>query len=144
MPGVAQGSDRHGGAIHRSNGTAERASAPFAHPVAYRFFCEGEYRHMSAISKSRLLATSAIAGLSILHMVVPAPGAEHGRLLPDGEPASVDNPGGETIDGIRTGVYSRASQTTVTNAGTKWGNGRCDSLDTLSAGRITLAGWTGQ
>src|SRR3546814_21097292 len=84
MPGVAQGSDRHGGAIHRSNGTAERASAPFAHPVAYRFFCEGEYRHMSAISKSRLLATSAIAGLSILHMVVPALGAEHGRLLPEG------------------------------------------------------------
>src|SRR3546814_2190733 len=86
-------------AIHRSNGTAERASAPFAHPVAYRFFCEGEYRHMSAISKSRLLATSAIAGLSILHMVVPALGAEHGRLLPEGEPASVANPAGETIDG---------------------------------------------
>src|SRR3546814_12642814 len=103
MPGVAQGSDRHGGAIHRSNGTAERASAPFAHPVAYRFFCEGEYRHMSAISKSRLLATSAIAGLSILHMVVPALGAEHGRLLPEGEPASVDNPAGETIEGDRIG-----------------------------------------
>src|SRR3546814_4782309 len=117
MPGVAQGSDRHGGAIHRSNGTAERASAPFAHPVAYRFFCEGEYRHMSAISKSRLLATSAIAGLSILHMVVPALGAEHGRLLPEGEPASVDNPAGETIEGVRIGVYSRASQTTVTTAG---------------------------
>src|SRR3546814_17926208 len=33
--------DRHGGAIHRSNGMAERASAPLAHPIACRFFCEG-------------------------------------------------------------------------------------------------------
>src|SRR3546814_12221905 len=100
MPGVAQGSDRHGGAIHRSNGTAERASAPFAHPVAYRFFCEGEYRHMSAISKSRLLATSAIAGLSILHMVVSALGAEPGRLRPEGVQRSEER--GVRKEGVRT------------------------------------------
>src|SRR3546814_4104217 len=39
--GGRAGTDRHGGAIHRSNGMAERASAPLAHPIACRFFCEG-------------------------------------------------------------------------------------------------------
>src|SRR3546814_19470692 len=124
MPGVAQGSDRHGVAIHRSNGTAERASAPFAHPVAYRFFCAGEYRHMSAISKSRLPAPSAIAGLSNLHMVVPALGAEHGRLLPEGEPAPADNPEGGTITGVRSGGHSHPVTTTVSPTRTTRCNGR--------------------
>src|SRR3546814_1089790 len=140
MPGVAQGCGRHGGAIHRSNGTAERASAPFALPVAYRFVCEGEYRHMSAISKSRLLATSAIDGLSIPHMVVPALGAAHGRLLPEGGPASVDNPAGATIEGDRIGFYSPASQKTVTNAGTTRGNSTPDSRYALPGWAITMHG----
>src|SRR3546814_13360657 len=73
-------------------------------------------------------------------MVAPALGAEHGRSLPEGEPASVDNPAGETIEGDRIGVYSRASQTTVTNAGTIRGNGSADGLDVLPEGGITLDG----
>src|SRR3546814_17316842 len=73
-------------------------------------------------------------------MVAPALGAEHGRSLPEGEPASVDNQAGETIEGDRIGVYSRASQTTVTNAGTIRGNGSADGLDVLPEGGITNAG----
>src|SRR3546814_5274294 len=73
-------------------------------------------------------------------MVVPALGAEHGILLPEGEPASVDNPAGETIEVDRIGVYSRASQTTVTNAGTIRGNGSADGLDVLPEGGITIDG----
>src|SRR3546814_16496335 len=73
-------------------------------------------------------------------MVVPALGADHGRLLPEGEPASVDNPAGETIEGDRIGVYSRASQTTVTNAGTIRVNGSADGIDVLPEGGITIDG----
>src|SRR3546814_13056423 len=39
--GGRAGTDRHGGAIHRSNGMAERTSAPLAHPSACRCFWEG-------------------------------------------------------------------------------------------------------
>src|SRR3546814_228053 len=47
---------------------------------------------------------------------------------------------GETIEGDRIGVYSRASQTTVTNAGTIRGNGSADGLDVLPEGGITIDG----
>jgi fibronectin-binding autotransporter adhesin len=95
---------------------------------------------MSPISRSRLLATSAIASLSILHLAVPALGADRGLQLPEGEAAPIDNSVGQTIEGDRIGIFSRADATVITNAGTIRGNGSADGLDVLPEGGITIDG----
>lgn len=59
---------------------------------------------MSAVSKSRLLATSAIAGLAIMQMASPAQAQDYGRFIPEGQQATIDNPEGETIEGEKNGI----------------------------------------
>ena len=91
------------------------------------------------MNRAALCATTALVTAGFV-LTVPAGAAELGRFVPAGAPASIDNPADETIEGDRIGVYSRASQTTITNAGTIRGNGSADGLDVLPEGGITLDG----
>lgn len=94
---------------------------------------------MISKTKTHYLLTTAlvVAGVPLAPSLLAA---DVGATLPEGTPASVDNPAGQVIEGDRIGIYSRASTTTITNAGTIWGNGSADGLDVLPEGAITIDG----
>ncbi|WOF43572.1 autotransporter domain-containing protein [Sphingopyxis indica] len=95
---------------------------------------------MSAVSKSRLLATSAIAGLAIMQMASPAQAQDYGRFIPEGQQATIDNPEGETIEGEKNGIRSSGTSLTLTNEGTIRGNGSYDGLDAPPEGGVLVDG----
>jgi len=94
---------------------------------------------MISKTKTRYLLTTALvaAGVPLAPSLLAA---DIGVTLPEGAPASVDNPAGQTIEGDRIGIYSRAGTTIVTNAGTIRGNGSADGLNLLPEGGITIDG----
>jgi outer membrane autotransporter protein len=94
---------------------------------------------MISKTKTRYLLTTALVVAGV-PLAPPLLAADTGRTLPVGAPASVDNPAGQTIEGDRIGIHSRASSATISNAGTIRGNGSADGLDVLPEGGITVDG----
>ncbi len=96
---------------------------------------------MPRISKSRLLATSAIAGLSIANLASPASAqAVFGVHNQTAEPLEVDVEAGETIEGDDIGVYADNGPVRVNNAGTIRGNGTSyGSIDDRPSGGVVIA-----
>src|SRR3546814_17834514 len=78
---------------------------------------------MSRISKSRLLATSAIVGLSIVHLSAAARAQQAFGIQNDQEETlGIIVAEGETVEGDDAGVYAQAGAVEVENDGTIRGN----------------------
>lgn len=95
---------------------------------------------MSTISKSRLLATSAIAGLSILQLGTPVQAQSFGihNDQPDTQEISVG--ADEEVVGDDIGIYADNGAVIVDNAGTIRGNGTGPGgLDSRPSGGIVIA-----
>lgn len=96
---------------------------------------------MSRISKSRLLTTSAIVGLSIGQMVAPA-GAQESFGIHNDQPELLEIVVGEEeeIVGNDIGIYADNGPVTVDNAGEIRGNGTgVGSIDSRPSGGIVIA-----
>ena len=79
---------------------------------------------MSPISKSRLLTTSAIVGLSFVHITSPLAAQETFGIHNDQpELLEVVVADGEVVEGNDIGVYGDNGPVEVENAGTIRGNG---------------------
>jgi fibronectin-binding autotransporter adhesin len=79
---------------------------------------------MTRISKSRLLATSAIVGLSIVNIGSPAIAQEAFGIHNDQpERLEIEVGDGEVVEGDLIGIYADNGPVTVGNAGTIRGNG---------------------
>jgi len=79
---------------------------------------------MTPVSKTRLLTTSAIVGLSIIHLTSPAMAQEAFGIHNDQpDRLVIDVAEGEEVEGDIIGVYADNGPVTVTNAGTIHGNG---------------------
>ncbi len=105
---------------------------------------QGEFQMISNNSKSRLLATSAIAGLSILQLGAAA----HAQEQTPAFGVHVDQPGtveinvgeDEEIVGNDIGIYADNGTVIVDNAGTIRGNGFSPAgLNSRPAGGIVIA-----
>lgn len=96
---------------------------------------------MPRISKSRLLATSAIAGLSIANLASPASAQDaYGVHNQSPELLEIDVEAGDTLEGGDSGVYADNGPVRVTNAGTIRGNGTVyGSIDNRPSGGIVIA-----
>src|SRR3546814_708845 len=78
---------------------------------------------MSRISKSRLLATSAIVGLSIVHLSAAAQAQQAFGIQNDQEETlDIIVAEGETVEGDDAGVYAQEGAVDVENDGTIRGN----------------------
>lgn len=79
---------------------------------------------MKPVSKSRLLATSAIIGLSIVHLASPAAAQEAFGIHNDQpERLVIDVAEDEEVEGDIIGIYADNGPVTVTNAGSIYGDG---------------------
>lgn len=96
---------------------------------------------MSRISRSRLLATSAVVGLSIAHLASPANAQQvFGIHNNTPELLEIDVAAGETITGDDIGIYADNGPVVVDNAGTIRGNGLSyGSIDDRPSGGIVIA-----
>ena len=95
---------------------------------------------MSRISKSRLLATSAIVGLSIVHVTPAAAQNAFGVHNDQPERLEVVVDDGETIEGDLIGVYADNGPVTVGNAGVIRGNGvDVGGIDSRPSGGVVIA-----
>lgn len=95
---------------------------------------------MSRISKSRLLATSAIVGFSIIHFAPAAAQNAFGIHNDQPERLEVEVGDGEVVEGDLIGIYADNGPVTVGNAGTIRGNGTdIGGLDSRSSGGIVIA-----
>lgn len=96
---------------------------------------------MSRISKSRLLATSAIVGLSIANLASPANAQQAFGIHNDTpELLEIDVPAGEVLQGDDIGVYADNGAVAIDNAGTIRGNGPSyGSIDDRPSGGVVLA-----
>ena len=90
-------------------------------------------------AKTRFLISTAliVAGVPMASLTHAA---EQGIFVPPGGPASIENPEGTTVEGDRSGVYSRTSSLTLDNAGTIRGNGSYDGFDRSPEGGVTVEG----
>lgn len=79
---------------------------------------------MTPVSKTRLLTTSAIVGLSIAHLTSPAMAQEAFGIHND-QPGTLEVTvaDGETVEGSIIGVYADNGAVVIDNAGTIRGNG---------------------
>lgn len=96
---------------------------------------------MSRMSKSRLLATSAIVGLSIANLASPANAQQVFGIHNDApELLEVDVAEGETVEGDDIGVYADNGPVVIDNAGTIRGNGQSyGSIDDRPSGGVVIA-----
>ncbi|MGN6689886.1 MAG: beta strand repeat-containing protein, partial [Sphingopyxis sp.] len=95
---------------------------------------------MSNISKSRLLATSAIAGLSILQLATPAQAQSFGVHNDQPDTLEISVGEDEEIVGDDIGIYADNGAVIVDNAGTIRGNGTGPGgLDSRPSGGIVIA-----
>ncbi|MGQ2944433.1 MAG: hypothetical protein ACT6Q2_21360, partial [Blastomonas fulva] len=95
---------------------------------------------MSRISKSRLLATSAIVGLAIGHIAPAAAQNAFGVHNDQPERLELEVDVGETIEGELIGVYADNGPVTVGNAGVIRGNGvDVGGIDSRPSGGIVIA-----
>ncbi|WP_447952631.1 autotransporter domain-containing protein [Sphingopyxis chilensis] len=96
---------------------------------------------MSRISKSRLLATSAIVGLSIGQVVAPAAAQESFGIHNDQpELLEIVVAEDEEVEGLDIGIYADNGPVTVDNAGEIRGNGTSvGSPDSRPSGGIVIA-----
>ncbi len=90
-------------------------------------------------SKTRLLIGTALIVVGV-PMASPAHAAEQGIFVPQGGPVALNNPEGTTVEGDKSGVYSRASSLTLGNEGTIRGNGSYDGFDRSPEGGVTIEG----
>lgn len=97
---------------------------------------------MSRISKSRLLTTSAVVGLSIGQMIAPA-GAQESFGIHNDQPELLeiiveeDDP---DVEGLDIGIYADNGPVTVDNSGEIRGNGTgVGSIDSRPSGGIVIA-----
>ncbi|WP_432769838.1 MAG: autotransporter domain-containing protein [Sphingopyxis sp.] len=96
---------------------------------------------MSNFSKSRLLATSAVAGLSILQFTAPVQAQEAFGIHND-QPETLDIvvAEDEEVEGDDIGIYADNGPVTVDNAGTVRGNGTSfGSIDDRPSGGVVIA-----
>lgn len=96
---------------------------------------------MSKFSKSRLMATSAIAGLSILQLAAPAQGQDSFGIHNDQpETLEINVPDGEELEGADSGIYADNGAVIVNNEGTIRGNGTIfGNEDTRPSAGIVIA-----
>lgn len=95
---------------------------------------------MSRISKSRLLATSAIVGLSIVQVSPAAAQDAFGIHNDQPERLEVEVDEDETIEGDLIGVYADNGPVTVGNAGVIRGNGiDVGGIDSRPSGGVVIA-----
>ncbi|WP_338425176.1 autotransporter domain-containing protein [Sphingopyxis kveilinensis] len=95
---------------------------------------------MSRISKSRLLATSAIVGFSILHVMPAAAQNAFGVHNDQPERLEIEVDIGEVVEGDIIGIYADNGPVTVGNAGTIRGNGTdVGGIDSRPGGGIVIA-----
>ncbi|MDO9367586.1 MAG: autotransporter domain-containing protein [Sphingopyxis sp.] len=96
---------------------------------------------MSPISKSRLLATSAIVGLSIVHPMSPA-GAQEAFGIHNDQPETLEVvvAEDEVVEGDIIGVYADNGAVAIDNAGTIRGNGTdFGSIQQRPSGGVVIA-----
>ncbi len=91
------------------------------------------------IKHAALFSTTALVSAGIV-LASPAHAADYGQFVATGETVTITVSQSETVEGDLIGVFSRGSQTTLTNAGTIRGNGSADGLDVLPEGGITVDG----
>ena len=96
---------------------------------------------MTPVSKTRLLTTSAIVGLSIIHLTSPAIAQEAFGIHNDQpERLVIDVAEDEEVEGDIIGIYADNGPVTVTNAGRIHGNGTdVGSIDSRPSGGIVIA-----
>ncbi|WP_447756633.1 autotransporter domain-containing protein [Sphingopyxis fribergensis] len=96
---------------------------------------------MTPVSKTRLLTTSAIVGLSIIRLTSPAVAQEAFGIHNDQpERLVIDVAEDEVVEGDIIGVYADNGPVTVTNAGTIHGNGTdVGGIDSRPSGGIVIA-----
>lgn len=96
---------------------------------------------MSRISRSRLLATSAVVGLSIANLASPANAQQVFGIHNDTpELLEIDVAAGETVTGDDIGIYADNGPVVVDNAGIIRGNGLSyGSIDDRPSGGIVIA-----
>jgi len=95
---------------------------------------------MSRISKSRLLATSAIVGLAIGHLAPAAAQNAFGVHNDQPERLEIEVDDGETVEGDLIGIYADNGPVTVGNAGVIRGNGiDVGGIDSRPSGGIVIA-----
>ena len=96
---------------------------------------------MSRMSKSRLLATSAIVGLSIASLASPANAQQVFGIHNDTpEVLEIDVAAGETVTGDDIGIYADNGPVVIDNAGTIRGNGTSlGSIDDRPSGGVVIA-----
>lgn len=96
---------------------------------------------MSRISKSRLLATSAIVGLSIGQMIAPATAQESFGIHNDQpELLEIVVAEDEDVEGLDIGIYADNGPVTVDNAGDIRGDGTSfGSVESRPSGGIVIA-----
>ncbi len=96
---------------------------------------------MSRISKSRLLATSAVVGLSIANFASPANAQQVFGIHNDTpEMLEIDVAAGETVTGDDIGIYADNGPVVIDNAGTIRGNGTSlGSIDDRPGGGVVIA-----
>ena len=91
------------------------------------------------IKHAALFSTTALVSAGIV-LASPAHAADYGQFVATGETVTITVSQSETVEGDLIGVFSRGSQTTLTNAGTIRGNGSADGLNVLPEGGITVDG----
>lgn len=96
---------------------------------------------MTKVSKSHLLATSAVAGLAILQLTPAAQAQESFGIHNDQPEMLVVTVGaGETVEGADIGVYADNGPVEVVNDGTIRGNGtNLGSADSRPSGGVVVA-----
>jgi autotransporter-associated beta strand protein len=96
---------------------------------------------MSRLSKSRLLATSAIVGLSIANLASPANAQQVFGIHNDTpETLEIDVAAGETVTGSDIGIYADNGPVVIDNAGTIRGNGTTfGSIDNRPSGGVVIS-----
>lgn len=96
---------------------------------------------MSRISRSRLLATSAVVGLSIANLASPANAQQVFGIHNDTpELLEIDVEAGEAVTGDDIGIYADNGPVVVDNAGTIRGNGTSlGSIDDRPSGGVVIA-----
>jgi fibronectin-binding autotransporter adhesin len=96
---------------------------------------------MSRISRSRLLATSAVVGLSIANLASPANAQQVFGIHNDTpELLEIEVAAGEAITGDDIGIYADNGPVIIDNAGTIRGNGTSlGSIDDRPSGGVVIA-----
>lgn len=105
------------------------------------FEINGEYHAMSSFSKSCLWATSALVGLSMIHLSSPAKAQEAFGIHNDQPEPLVSTVGeDETVEGDDIGVYADDGPVDLTNAGTVRGDGTSfGSVDERPGGGVVIS-----